>query len=63
MGRINGKRYVRRFDKLEDSYKACEELWDRVYGKLPDHELANKYTGDDHPDTWLYNFYYFYNKS
>jgi len=59
----NGQRYLRTFKNLDESYKACEELWDRVYQRLPDHKLAKKYTGNDHPETWLKNFYLVYNNN
>lgn len=55
-------RYPRYFKSHAESFAACEELWARAYGRLPNLDLAIKYTGGDDSVNWLANFYSAYNK-
>jgi hypothetical protein len=45
----------------EESYKDCQRIWNKYYGRLPDLALANKWTGGDSPENWLSNFWLVYN--
>lgn len=58
----NGNRYPQRFKSHQESYQACQYTWKRSYGRLPDLDLATKYTGGDDTATWLTNFYAEYNR-
>ena len=56
------KRTPKRYKTINDSYKDCEKIWGLYYKQLPNIKLASRWTGNDHPNHWLNNFYYYYNK-
>ncbi len=51
-----GTRQPKTFARYEDSLSEAAAIWQKSYGRFPDHALAKKWTGNDHPDTWLANF-------
>lgn len=55
-------RYPQTFKTHAESFAACEHTWNKSYKRLPDWDLAFKYTGGDDTQTWLNNFYSAYNK-
>ena len=50
------------YENKEESYAAFKKIWLNVYGdRLPTTADAVKWTGNDSPQTWLNNVYYYYN--
>jgi hypothetical protein len=56
-----GTRQPKYFPTYEASLKEAAAIWNKSYGKLPDLQLAKKWTGDDHAENWLKTFYTAYN--
>lgn len=51
----NGKREPKYYKSHAESYADFKRIWSKNYGRFPDEALARKWTGNDHPDTWLAN--------
>lgn len=55
-----GIRHPRKYDYPEESYEDFKEIWTKYYDAFPTYEMAQRYTGNDSPDTWLENVTYWY---
>lgn len=55
------KRTAKYYKRPEESYRDCERIWNTYYKRLPDLELAIRWTGNDNAETWLSNFWITYN--
>jgi hypothetical protein len=51
-----GNRSPKYYSSKEFSFRDCERIWSKFYGKVPDYSLAKKWTGNDSTTTWLTNF-------
>jgi|GEM_PF-6461748 len=56
----NGK--FMQFETPEASHEYFKQLWVKGYGGFPTMAMAKKYSGNDHPTTWLNSVKYYYNK-
>ena len=56
-----GNRFPRYFKTKEDGFKEFKRIWLKYYGRFPDKQLADKWTGKDKPDSWLANVKFYYN--
>lgn len=57
-----GKRTPCYFKSQAESHKRFKEIWAKSYKRFPDYNLAKKYTGNDHTETWLRNVTIAYNQ-
>jgi len=49
----NGKRTGKSYISKEDSYEDFKRIWAKSYGRFPDLQMAEKWTGKDRAQTWL----------
>ncbi len=49
------------FNSIQASHDYFKQLWAKSYKIFPTYRLAQIYSGNDHPDTWLKNVTYYYN--
>lgn len=52
----NGNRSPKYYKSKADSFRDCERIWSKFYGRVPDYSLAKKWTGADNTPSWLANF-------
>ena len=57
-----GKNRMCIYKNKEDSFKAFEKIWITHYKTFPTLHLARRWSGNDHPSSWLYNVTTEYNK-
>lgn len=50
------------FSSKEESNEAFKKIWTKWYGGLPNMEKARRWSGNDHPASWLNNVLTVYNK-
>ena len=50
------------FDNQQQSHEAFKKIWSTWYKKYPDPVTAKRWTGGDHPGTWINNVTVAYNK-
>jgi hypothetical protein len=58
----NGKRQLKTYKDIKDSFKEFKEIWKDHYKTFPDYEMAKLWTGNDRPDTWLKAVTQYYNE-
>ena len=58
----NGKRTGKWYATKEESYADFKRIWSTHYKIFPTYRLAVKWTGNDHPQTWLNNVTKYYNQ-
>lgn len=58
-----GKNNMCIFANKDESYRAFKKIWAEGYGGgFPTYAMAATWTGNDHPDSWLKNVSFHYNK-
>lgn len=50
-----GKRYLKSYEKNEDSFEDFKRIWEKGYDMYPNMDAADAWTGKDNAATWLGN--------
>jgi len=57
-----GTRQLKAYNTKAESYEDFKRIWEKSYKIYPTTAEAKKWTGNDSPETWLFNVNYYYNK-
>jgi hypothetical protein len=60
----NGYREPKRYNTQEESTNDFKRIWSKYYGgRVPTYKDAVKWSGNDRPEAWYYNFNWCYNNN